>query len=243
MSKDPSKYPKGSIRLTLEGEDEVLKRQEGKCHKCKVYFSPPNPLAVYFRLIKPKVHGGGFHKISQLKDYGNVAAYCWHCLEKETASVPVAVRFKKAELEEYYRWMEGKPRYANKQGKPPNFSRMVKDSLNFITDQEYFNDLIGGLKKELEDYENEAKSFLEILKLYNAREDDISFAKEVVRFFQYYRPPYPEITTNEDIDNRTSDPSTREFLKSLRDENLKRIIDQKEAGYLYYQTNSELFKE
>lgn len=241
MSKDPLKNPKGSIRIPPEGETKVLDRQKSKCYKCEVHFPPPNPVGYYLRQIKQKTSGHGWHKHKQLEDYANVAAYCHSCLVGEAVKMH-ALRIKKAKYEKYRDWMEDKPRYAKKTGEP-NFSKMIRDALEFMTGQEYFQEEINDLHFRIEEFENQAESFLEILTLYNNREDDLSFANELVNFFEYYTPPIRCLQTNEDIDNYSTDEKHRELLKNARDEEMKLIIDKKEAGYRHYQTNSDEYQE
>jgi len=243
VSNDESVQPKGAIGLPFEGEERVLRRQKWQCYNCNVHFSPPNSVGYIFKQIKPKTKGHGWHKVQQFNDFGNVAAYCEKCFQKERASVVKPIRFKKTKVEQYNLWMEGEPRYARKERGSPNFSKMVQDAVEFFTDQDYFKEEKNHLHIQLEEYRNQAESFLEILALYNTRKDDISFAKQVVDFFGYYTPPVRSLETNEQIDNHTSDRDLRNFLKSVRDEEMKLILERKEAGHRHYEANSDEYRE
>ncbi|MDP6148600.1 MAG: hypothetical protein QF365_01345, partial [Candidatus Thalassarchaeaceae archaeon] len=72
---------------------------------------------------------------------------------------------------------------------------------------------------------------------------DLDFIAKVVHFFQHYTPPVRALQTDEQIDASTNDLKLRTFLKEVRNAEIRYISEQKEAGYLHYETNSELFKE
>ena len=246
MASDPRDYWTTNIRISHGVADEIMKRQNWKCYKCDVYFSPPNPVQFHLRQIKTRTGGGGYHIHKQRVDYGNLGFYCDVCFQGETVSVVKHVRIKQVKLEKYNEWMDGNPRFTrtDRNGKTKNnFSAFVKAALENLTDEEWFEAERAENWEKLETYRSQAESFLDILTMYNDREDELDFINKVVHFFQHYTPPVRVLNTDEQIDASTNDLKLRTFLKEVRNAEIRYISEQKEAGYLHYETNSELFKE
>ena len=246
MASDPRDYWTTNIRISHGVADEIMKRQNWKCYKCDVYFSPPNPVQFHLRQIKTRTGGGGYHIHKQRVDYGNLGFYCDVCFQGETVSVVKHVRIKQVKLEKYNEWMDGNPRFTrtDRNGKTKNnFSAFVKVALENLTDEEWFEAERAENWEKLETYRSQAESFLDILTMYNDREDELDFINKVVHFFQHYTPPVRVLDTDEQIDAHTEDPVLRTYLKAYRNAEIKLISETKAAGYLHYETNSELFKE
>jgi hypothetical protein len=224
------------------GAVRTLNRQGYKCYRCDTSFAPPNPIAWKLRQIKSRRSGAGFHSSKQFADYKNMAAYCHPCYEKETSSAPKTIRFKKVKLEHYEKWME-ENKWEVLHGSF-TFSTLVKRALDELTDSEFFDARIGDILTENEEYKLQAESFLELLKMYNGREDDFDFAAKVRNFFQNYEPPIRPFQSDEEIDSTTTDNERlRKFLKQSRDEDLKHIIKNKLSGYKRYEEQFPEFKE
>tara|TARA_B110000263_G_C15306538_1_gene510689 strand:- start:1576 stop:2499 length:924 start_codon:yes stop_codon:yes gene_type:complete len=224
------------------GAVRTLNRQGYKCYRCDTSFAPPNPIAWKLRQIKSRRSGAGFHSSKQSADYKNMAAYCHPCYEKETSSAPKTIRFKKVKLEHYEKWME-ENKWEVLHGSF-TFSTLVKRALDELTDSEFFDARIGDILTENEEYKLQAESFLELLKMYNGREDDFDFAAKVRNFFQNYEPPIRPFQSDEEIDSTTTDNERlRKFLKQSRDEDLKHIIKNKLSGYKRYEEQFPEFKE
>jgi len=246
MASDPRDKLKTNIRIPQGVADEIMKRQNSKCYRCDVYFSPPNPVQFRLREIKPRAAGHGYHTHKQLNDYGNLGFYCVACDRDESVSVVKHVRIKQVDLEIYEKWMDGNPRFTrtDRNGKTKNnFSAFVKVALENLTDEEWFEAERAENWEKLKTYRSQAESFLDILTMYNDREDELDFINKVVHFFQHYTPPVRVLDTDEQIDAHTEDPVLRTYLKAYRNAEIKLISETKAAGYLHYETNSELFKE
>lgn len=246
MASDKQERWNSQIRIEQDVADAIMQRQNWKCYNCSESFAPPNPINFTIRQIKPRNEGGGYHNHKQLVDYGNLGFYCDVCYREETVSVAKNFRIKQVKLEQYKKWMDGNPRFTttDSNGRTKyNFSKFVKTALEKLTDEEWFEMLAADNQVKLDAYESEAESFLEILKMYNDRVDDLDFINKVVHLFQHYTPPVRTLSTDEQIDASTDDPKLRTFLKEVRNAEIRYISERKQAGYLHYETNSRLFKE
>jgi|GEM_PF-6597641 hypothetical protein len=246
MASDRWFKSKTKIRISHGVEDEIMKRQNWKCCKCSIPFAPPNALDRHLRQIKTRTSGNGYHIHKQNEDYLNLGFYCDACFQGETVSVVKHVRIKQVKLKKYNEWMDGNPGFTmtDRNGKTKNnFSAFVKVALENLTDEEWFEAERAENWEKLETYRSQAESFLDILTMYNDREDELDFINKVVHFFQHYTPPVRVLNTDEQIDASTNDLKLRTFLKEVRNAEIRYISEQKEAGYLHYETNSELFKE
>ena len=246
MASDPRDKLKTNIRIPQDVKDMIMKKQNSKCYKCDVYFSPPNPVQFHLRQIKTRTGGHGYHIFKQLNDYGNLGYYCGACFRNETVSVVKHVRIKKVKLARYNNWMDGNPRFTttDSNGKTKNnFSKFVKVALENLTDEEWFEAERAETWEKLETYRSQAESFLEILTMYNDKVDQLDFINKVVPLFQHYTPPVRVLNTDQQIDAHNEDPALRTFLKNIRNAEIKLISERKSAGYLHYETNSEEFKE
>ena len=60
---------------------------------------------------------------------------------------------------------------------------------------------------------------------------------------KFYNPPMRVIMTDDEINSESSNEDIANFLRSMRDAEIKTLINNKRAGYGNYENNFEEFKE
>jgi len=230
---ESSDEKRGKIEIPKEVLEDILSRQDFKCYNCnEPIFGPTIPFMGKIRQIKSRKSGHGYHKHKQLKDFKNLAYYCPPCYKNETATKIKSLRINRAKLNRYEKIWQENPRYTD-------FTMFVNEALEVFTNQEYYKDLIQERKEEglAEAAQNEmlAFNFREIKKMYNERKDDLEFANEVVRYFDYYTPKDKSPSFDGWGDEE------RRLIKKRLDRKMKRIIEKKQAGYKYYKENPQDF--
>lgn len=237
MASEVSNENRGKIQITDDVKEKILSRQGWKCYHCRVHFHHPGELSVKgkFRQIKSRREGHGYHKKEELEDYKNLAFYCMKCYAGEVASKVKSLRFKRVKLEQYEKILQENPRYKK------NFTMFVNEALDWFVSQDYLHESKEEDRAHILANEHLAENFDQLLKMYNERENDLEFANEVVRYFDYYTPR----DRSPSFEEKTSGWSDEErrFLKRVADREMKRIIEKKGAGYKYYMENPQDFRE
>jgi len=224
------------------GHLEVMTRQKFQCYNCnrpgvEEGFPPPNQSDWKFDQIEP---GKGYHSYKQCMDYGNTAGYCKDCIQDRNASQTLTIRVKDADKKKYTKWMEEKKWEKNTRG-TYNFNSFTKKALDSLIYGDYV--FPHEEYQKLNEYEDYAHSFKKILNMYNEKKNDWDFAEKITHFFQFYIPLVGPIESDEDIDSRIADEGLRKFVKGVRDEEMRKVIKDKGAGYRNYETYFDEYEE
>ena len=216
--------------VTEDWKNMILDRQEFRCagERCnrqglslKQGFPPPTSNWHFKQVNTNKNKGYGFHSRKQRLDYKNVAGYCEDCIEGEKTRVGT-IRFQQSDFDRYH---------SLKDSTTTDFSSFVRKAVRislYELGEERF-------------YEEYANFFIDILRMYNTRENNEDFTDKINDFFKFYTPPCEE----EEIDARLNHPNSRtaDFLKRAHKDHIDYLRSTKQAGYGRYEDNFEEFKE
>jgi len=216
--------------LIEDWKKEILNRQKFRCagKRCNRQglsliegFPPPTSKWHFKQVNANKNKGYGFHSKQQRLDYLNVAGYCEDCIEGEKTKLGT-IRFQQSDFDRYH---------SLKDSTTTDFSSFVRKAVR----RELYD------MAEVRFYEEYANFFIDILRMYNTKENNEDFTDKINDFFKFYTPPYEF----EEIDARSDYPNSRiaDFLKGAHKEHIDYLRSTNEAGYGRYEDNFEEFKE
>lgn len=216
--------------VTEDWKNTILERQKFRCagERCnrqglslKQGFPPPTSLWHFKQVNRNKNKGFGFHSRKQSLDYKNVAGYCEDCFDGEKTRVGT-IRFQQSDFDRYH---------SLKDSTTTDFSSFVRKAVR----RELY-----GLGEE-RFYEEYANFFIDILRMYNTKENNEDFTDKINDFFKFYTPPCYE----EEMESNLNHPNSRtaDFLKMVHQEHIDYLRSTKQAGYGRYEDNFEEFKE
>ena len=178
----------------------------------------------HFKQKRSKKEGFGFHSTPQRADYLNMGGYCEDCFKGEqpiTRTFKISTRLN----DRYEKYAKSKPN--------TTFTSFITNAFHqklIEYEEEYY-------------YKEYADFFLTILAMYNDKENDDDFAEKIIHFLKFYNPPMRVIMTDDEINSESSNEDIANFLRSMRDAEIKTLINNKRAGYGNYENNFEEFKE